>query len=75
MARTVADAAALLTAMAGTDARDAATRGAELRKAADLQPKHLDPNALKARVGRGAKPVRPARNDLVAAEVEKRSTS
>ena len=69
MARTVADAAVLLTAMAGSDARDAAT-GEATAKAVDYT-KYLDANALKgARLG----VVRSqfiGRNDLVAAEVEK----
>jgi len=45
MARTVADAAALLTAMAGTDLRDDATRDAS-PKAVDYT-KVLDRDALK----------------------------
>ena len=50
MARSVADAAALLTAIAGTDLRDEATRDAS-PKAADYT-KSLDRNALKgARIG------------------------
>ncbi len=70
MTRTVADAAALLTAIAGTDARDEATREASAR-AVDYT-KLLDANALKgARIGviRGQLTV--ARNDLVAVEIEK----
>ncbi len=69
MARTVADAAALLSAMAGSDARDDATREADA-KAADYT-KHLDANALKsARLG-VVRSQFAGRNDLVAAEVEK----
>src|SRR5258706_782853 len=69
MARTVADAAALLSAMAGSDARDGATREADA-KAADYT-KHLDANALKgARLG-VVRSQFAGRNDLVAAEVEK----
>jgi amidase len=45
MARSVADAATLLAAMAGTDLRDEATRDAS-PKAVDYT-KHLDRNALK----------------------------
>jgi amidase len=69
MARSVADAAALLTAIAGTDVRDVATRDAS-PKAADYT-KSLDRNALKgARIGvvRGQFG---GRNDLASAEVEK----
>jgi amidase len=69
MARSVADAAALLTAIAGTDLRDEATRDAS-PKAADYT-KSLDRNALKgARIGvvRGQFG---GRNDLASAEVEK----
>jgi amidase len=69
MARTVADAAALLTAMAGTDLRDEATRDAS-PKPADYT-KVLDRNALKgARIGvvRGQFG---GRNDLVSTEIEK----
>jgi amidase len=69
MARTVADAAALLTAMAGTDLRDEATRDAS-PKSADYT-KALDRNALKgARIGvvRGQFG---GRNDLVSTEIEK----
>jgi amidase len=69
MARTVADAAALLTVLAGTDARDAATQDASPR-AADYT-RHLDANALRgARIGvvRGQFG---GRNDLVSAEIEK----
>src|SRR5262245_493899 len=70
MARTVADAAALLTAIAGADAKDAATAEADARKID--YTKSLDANALKgARIGviRGQLTV--ARNDLVAVEIEK----
>ena len=50
MARTVSDAAALLTALAGSDAGDPATKGAE-QHATDYT-KALDPNGLKgARIG------------------------
>src|SRR5262249_22570156 len=69
MARTVADAAILLTAMAGTDPRDAVTADASVR-AVDYS-KALDRDALKgARIG----VVRSnfgGRNDLVTAEIEK----
>lgn len=68
MARTVADAAALLTVMAGVDARDAATLD-PLMKALDYT-KFLDADGLKgARIG----VVRSnfgGRNDLVSAVVE-----
>ena len=68
MARTVADAAALLTAMAGADTRDAATLD-PLMKALDYT-KFLDADGLKgARIG----VVRSnfgGRNDLVSAVVE-----
>ncbi len=51
MARTVADAAALLMALAGIDPRDAATR-ASAGKAQSDYTKFLDPNGLKgARIG------------------------
>ena len=51
MARTVAAAAALLTALAGIDSRDAATR-ASAGKAQSDYTKFLDPNGLKgARIG------------------------
>jgi amidase len=51
MARTVADAAVLLGAMAGIDPRDAATRTAGTHAARDYA-RHLDPAALKgARIG------------------------
>ena len=69
MARTVADAAALLTALAGTDPRDAATQDASPR-AADYT-RHLDANALRgARIG-VVRAQFGGRNDLVSAEVEK----
>jgi amidase len=48
MARTVADAALLLSALAGVDAADSATRDAEGRVAADYT-RFLDPDALKGR--------------------------
>src|SRR5713101_537088 len=51
MCRTVADAAILLSALAGPDPSDAATRSAGERGAADYT-RFLDPNALKgARIG------------------------
>jgi amidase len=51
MARTVADAAALLGAMAGVDPRDAATAAAQGHLEADYT-KYLDPNGLRgARIG------------------------
>jgi amidase len=69
MARTVADAAALLAAMAGTDLRDDATRDAS-PKAVDYT-KVLDAGALKgARLG-VVRSQFGGRNDLVSAEVEK----
>ena len=69
MARSVADAAALLTAMAGTDLRDDATRDASPR-AVDYT-KSLDANALKgARIG-VVRSQFGGRNDLVSAQVEK----
>jgi amidase len=69
MARSVADAAALLTAMAGTDLRDDATRDAS-PKASDYT-KYLDANALKgARLG-VVRSQFGGRNDLVSVEVEK----
>ena len=50
MARTVADAAALLAGMVGEDSRDSATRGSAARHADYVAA--LDPNALKgARIG------------------------
>jgi len=69
MARSVADAAALLTAIAGTDLRDDATRDAS-PKAADYT-KVLDRNALKgARLG-VVRSQFGGRNDLVSMEIEK----
>ena len=72
MARTVADAAILLTAMAGSDARDAATVEAQSR--APDYTKFLDVDGLKgARIG----VVRSnfgGRNDLVSAVVEQALT-
>jgi amidase len=69
MARSVADAAALLAAIAGTDLRDDATRDAS-PKAVDYT-KHLDAGALKgARLG-VVRSQFGGRNDLVSAEVEK----
>jgi amidase len=69
MALTVADAAALLTAMAGSDPRDSATQDASA-KAVDYT-KALDKNALKgARIG-VVRSSFAGRNDQVAAEVEK----
>jgi amidase len=69
MARTVADAAALLTAMAGTDPQDAVTADASVRKAD--YTRSLDRNALKgARLG-VVRSQFGGRNDLVAAEIEK----
>jgi amidase len=70
MARTVADAAALLAAIAGTDPRDADTADASIR-AADYV-KALDRNALKgARIGVVRSQFTAPRNDLAAAQVEK----
>lgn len=70
MGRTVADAAALLTAMAGTDPRDAETADASIR-AADYV-KALDRGALKgARIGVVRGQLTAPRNDLAAAEIEK----
>ncbi len=70
MARTVADAAALLTVLAGTDPRDAATESASGR-AVDYT-KHLDANALRgARLGIVKSQFALPRNDLVAAQLEK----
>src|SRR5262249_57820792 len=69
MTRTVADAAALLTVMAGSDASDDATRDADAH-AADYT-RHLDRNALQgARLG-VVRSQFPGRNDLVAPEIEK----
>jgi amidase len=70
MARTVADAAALLTAMAGSDPADATTGDASMRKADYAAG--LDRNALKgARIGVVRSQFTLPRNDLVAVEVEK----
>lgn len=70
MARTVADAAALLDAMAGTDPRDADTADASIRTSDYL--KALDANALKgARIGVVRSQFAAPRNDLVAAQIEK----
>jgi len=69
MTRSVADAAVLLGAMAGTDPRDAATSQADAH-AADYT-KFLDADALQgARIGVVRKQFG-GRNDLVSAEVEK----
>jgi len=69
MALSVADAAALLTAMAGSDKRDAATIDA-VDHATDFT-RALNPNALKgARLG-VVRASFAGRNDLLAAEVEK----
>ena len=70
MARTVADAAALLTAMAGSDPRDAATGDASMRKAD--YGKALDAGALKgARIGVVRGQFTLPRNDLAAAALER----
>ena len=70
MARSVADAAALLGAMAGTDPRDADTADASIRVADYV--KALDRHALKgARIGVVRSQFTLPRNDLVAAEIEK----
>jgi len=51
MARTVSDAAALLSVLAGADSRDAATEASDSNRALDYT-KFLDPNALRgARLG------------------------
>ena len=69
MTRTVADGAALLTAMAGSDARDDATKEASAH--ATDYTKALDRDALKgARLG-VVRSQLGGRNDLVAAEIEK----
>jgi amidase len=69
MTRTVADAAAVLTVLAGSDARDDATHEATAR-AIDYT-RALDPNALKgARLG-VVRSQFGGRNDLVSAEIEK----
>jgi amidase len=68
MARTVADAAALLTALAGSDARDAATREADARKSD--YTRCLDKDGLKGvRLG-VVRSYFGGRNDLVSAMVE-----
>ena len=70
MARTVADAAALLTAIAGSDPRDAATGDASVH--AGDYTRALDRNALRgARLGVVRSQFTLARNDLVAAELER----
>jgi amidase len=72
MARTVEDAAILLAALAGTDARDEATRDASA-KATDYV-KLLDKNALQgARLG-VVRNQFGGRNDLASAEIEKALT-
>ena len=69
MTRNVADAAALLTAIAGADPRDAATR--EAAKHAIDYTKHLDRNALEgARIGVMRSHFADG-NELVSAEIEK----
>jgi amidase len=69
MTRSVADAAAMLSAMAGTDPHDAATADAD--KHATDYTKFLDADALKgARIGVVKKQFG-GRNDLVSAEVAK----
>lgn len=69
MTRTVADAAALLTVLAGTDPKDAATAEAS-SKAVDFT-QTLKPDALKgARLG-VVRAQFGGRNDLVSAEIEK----
>ena len=69
MTRSVADAAAMLTAMAGTDPGDKATAQADAHKTD--YTKFLDADALKgARIGVVKKQFG-GRNDLVSAEVEK----
>jgi amidase len=69
MARTVADAAALLTVLAGADASDEATRDADAHSADYMR--HLDRNALQgARLG-VVRSQFAGRNDLVAPEIEK----
>ncbi|HET9651762.1 MAG TPA: amidase [Usitatibacter sp.] len=70
MARSVADAAALLTAMAGTDPRDVDTADASIHLAD--YTKALDRNALKgARLGVVRSQLTAPRNDLAAAEIQK----
>ena len=69
MARTVADAAALLTALAGSDPRDPASGEATGRRVD--YTRHLDPDALRgARIG-VVRSQFGGRNDLASAEVEK----
>ena len=69
MTRTVADAAALLTALAGSDPRDEATKDASAH--ATDYTKALDRGALRgARIG-VVRSQFAGRNDLVAAEIEK----
>jgi amidase len=69
MARTVADAAALLGAIAGSDPRDPATAEADANRVD--YTKHLDPNRLKgARLG-VVRSQFGGRNDLASAQVER----
>ncbi|MEP7084905.1 MAG: amidase, partial [Betaproteobacteria bacterium] len=68
MARTVADAAALLSAIAGSDQRDEATRDATA-KAVDYT-RHLDPNGLSGTRLGIVRANFGGRNDLVSAVVE-----
>src|SRR5262249_50519660 len=70
VARTVADAAAILTAIAGSDPKDAAT--SEAGAHAIDYTRSLDAGALKgARIGVLRSQLTLARNDLVAVEIEK----
>jgi amidase len=70
MARSVADAALLLAAMAGTDPRDVETADASIRTADYARA--LDAKALKgARLGVVRSQLSAPRNDLVAAEIGK----
>ena len=69
MARTVADAAALLTVLAGTDARDAATKDAS-SKATDYT-KFLDRDGLKGKRIGVVRSQFGGRNDLASALIEK----
>src|SRR6185437_13017329 len=70
MARTVADAAAVLSAIAGADPRDPATAEADAH--ATDYTKFLDRGALRgARIGVVRSQFTAPRNDLVAAEIEK----
>ena len=70
MARTVADAAALLSALSGSDSHDDATSAADAH-AGDFT-RYLDKEALKgARLGVVRSQFTVARNDLVAKELEK----